>query len=97
MLCSTSLMGQTGPSPSSPASATWPPPCRLLRDHRLARPAAGRAVPRLHRLLSPRASPPLAALAAVDHARRTGEGQYLDFSQAEAALHLLAPALLDWR
>jgi len=35
-----------------------------------------------------------AILAAVDHARRTGAGQYVDVSQAEAASHLLAPALL---
>jgi len=34
-------------------------------------------------------------LAALDHRRRTGEGQYIDLSQAEAALHFLAPALLD--
>jgi crotonobetainyl-CoA:carnitine CoA-transferase CaiB-like acyl-CoA transferase len=33
-------------------------------------------------------------LAGVDHARRTGVGQYVDVSQAEAASHLLAPALL---
>jgi crotonobetainyl-CoA:carnitine CoA-transferase CaiB-like acyl-CoA transferase len=36
-----------------------------------------------------------ALLAAVDHQRRTGEGQYLDVSQFEASLHFLAPALLD--
>lgn len=36
-----------------------------------------------------------ALLAAVDHQRRTGEGQYIDVSQFEAALHFLAPALLD--
>lgn len=36
-----------------------------------------------------------ALLAALDHRRRTGEGQYIDLSQAEAALHFLAPALLD--
>lgn len=35
-------------------------------------------------------------LAALDHRRRTGEGQYLDGSQAEAALHYLAPALLEY-
>jgi crotonobetainyl-CoA:carnitine CoA-transferase CaiB-like acyl-CoA transferase len=35
-------------------------------------------------------------LAALDHRDRTGEGPYLDFSQAEASLHLLAPALLDY-
>jgi len=35
-----------------------------------------------------------ALLAAADHARRTGRGQYLDVSQLEAASHLLAPALV---
>jgi crotonobetainyl-CoA:carnitine CoA-transferase CaiB-like acyl-CoA transferase len=35
-----------------------------------------------------------ALLAAVDHQRRTGEGQYLDVSQFEASLHFLAPTLL---
>jgi crotonobetainyl-CoA:carnitine CoA-transferase CaiB-like acyl-CoA transferase len=34
-------------------------------------------------------------LAALDHRRRTGAGQHLDVSQSEAALHFLAPALLD--
>jgi crotonobetainyl-CoA:carnitine CoA-transferase CaiB-like acyl-CoA transferase len=34
-------------------------------------------------------------LAALDHRRRTGAGQHLDVAQAEAALHFLAPALLD--
>jgi crotonobetainyl-CoA:carnitine CoA-transferase CaiB-like acyl-CoA transferase len=33
--------------------------------------------------------------AAVDHRRRTGEGQHIDLAQAEAAMHFLAPALLD--
>lgn len=37
----------------------------------------------------------IAVLAALDHRRRTGEGQYIDLSQAEAALHFLAPAILD--
>ena len=36
-----------------------------------------------------------ALLAALDVRRRTGEGQYLDFSQAEAAIHFLAPAILE--
>jgi crotonobetainyl-CoA:carnitine CoA-transferase CaiB-like acyl-CoA transferase len=35
-------------------------------------------------------------LAALDHRRRTGEGQYIDFSQAEAGIHFLAPAILDY-
>ena len=44
------------------------------------------------------AAPPVALttlLAAVDHQRRTGQGQYLDFSQAEASLHFLAAGLLE--
>jgi len=38
----------------------------------------------------------LAILAALEHRRRTGEGQYVDLSQTEASLHFLAPAYLDW-
>jgi benzylsuccinate CoA-transferase BbsF subunit len=37
-----------------------------------------------------------AILAALDHRDRTGEGQYIDQSQAEASLHFLTPALLDY-
>lgn len=37
-----------------------------------------------------------ALLAALDHRNRTGEGQYIDLSQCEAALHFLAPVLLDY-
>ena len=37
-----------------------------------------------------------ALLAAIDHQRETGEGQYLDVSQLEASLHFLAPALLAY-
>ena len=33
--------------------------------------------------------------AALDHRRRTGEGCYVDVAQIEAALHFLAPELLD--
>jgi benzylsuccinate CoA-transferase BbsF subunit len=36
-----------------------------------------------------------ALLAALDHRRRTGQGQHLDISQLEAALHFIAPLLLD--
>ncbi len=36
-----------------------------------------------------------AILAALEYRRRTGAGQYIDLSQAEASLHLLGAALLD--
>lgn len=35
-------------------------------------------------------------LAALDHRRRTGEGQHIDLAQAEASIHFLAPAVLDY-
>jgi crotonobetainyl-CoA:carnitine CoA-transferase CaiB-like acyl-CoA transferase len=35
-------------------------------------------------------------LAALDHRRRTGEGQFIDLSQTEASVQFLAPAILDY-
>ncbi len=37
-----------------------------------------------------------AILSALDHCRRTGEGQHIDLSQAEASMNFLAPAVLDY-
>ncbi|MGC1398646.1 CaiB/BaiF CoA transferase family protein, partial [Candidatus Binatus sp.] len=37
-----------------------------------------------------------AILAALDHRRRTGQGQYIDQSQAECSIHFLGPAVLDY-
>ncbi|GIX49147.1 MAG: succinyl-CoA--D-citramalate CoA-transferase [Candidatus Tectimicrobiota bacterium] len=37
-----------------------------------------------------------ALLAALDHRRRTGQGQHLDLSQLEAALYFMAPPVLDY-
>jgi crotonobetainyl-CoA:carnitine CoA-transferase CaiB-like acyl-CoA transferase len=37
----------------------------------------------------------VAILAALDQRERTGQGQWIDQSQAESAFHFLAPALLD--
>ena len=36
-----------------------------------------------------------ALMAALENRNRTGEGEYIDLSQTEAALHYLAPAILD--
>jgi crotonobetainyl-CoA:carnitine CoA-transferase CaiB-like acyl-CoA transferase len=38
----------------------------------------------------------IAILAALEHRRRTGEGQYIDQSQAESAIHFLTPAILEY-
>jgi benzylsuccinate CoA-transferase BbsF subunit len=35
-------------------------------------------------------------LAALDHRRRTGEGQYIDLSQTEASVHFITPVMLDY-
>jgi len=37
----------------------------------------------------------LATLAAIEHRHRTGEGQYIDLSQAEASLQFMSQAVLD--
>lgn len=37
-----------------------------------------------------------ALMAALDYRRRTGKGQYIDMAQYEAALHNIAPALVDY-
>lgn len=37
----------------------------------------------------------IAILAALEYRHRTGQGQYVDLAQAEAALHFLTPALLE--
>jgi crotonobetainyl-CoA:carnitine CoA-transferase CaiB-like acyl-CoA transferase len=37
-----------------------------------------------------------ALLAALEHKRRTGQGQYIDLSQAECSIHFLGQAVLDY-
>ncbi len=35
-------------------------------------------------------------MAALDHRRKTGRGQYIEISQFEAGIHFVAPVMLDW-
>ena len=67
---------------------------RVHQRHGLAGSDPVRTVRGLHRHRVPRFAV-AAILAALEHRRRTGEGQHLDLSQAESSLHLLTPALLD--
>ena len=46
--------------------------------------------------VAPRFAVP-ALLAALDHRRRTGEGQYIDHSQIESSIHFISPYLLDYQ
>jgi benzylsuccinate CoA-transferase BbsF subunit len=96
IMLSTCLMGQTGPLASfagfgSLASA-------ISGFHNLTgwpdRPPAG-PFGAYTDTFAPRFTA-AAVLAALEYRRRTGKGQYLDQSQAEASLHFLAPALLDY-
>lgn len=38
----------------------------------------------------------ISMLAALEYRRKTGQGQHIDMSQAEAAMHFLAPAVLEY-
>lgn len=58
------------------------------------RPPAG-----LHGALTDHIAPlfnAISLMAAIDYRRRTGKGQYIDQSQHETVLHLIAPFILDW-
>ena len=96
IMLSTCLMGQTGPmsqfagygnlaaAVSGYAGITgWPD-----------RPPAG-PYSAYTDYIAPRYNA-IAVLAALEHKRRTGEGQHIDLSQVEASLHFMAPALLDY-
>jgi crotonobetainyl-CoA:carnitine CoA-transferase CaiB-like acyl-CoA transferase len=95
IVLSTSLMGQTGPLATfagygNLAAAIsgfsellgWPD-----------RPPAGHFA--YTDYVAPRFTA-TAILAALEYRRRTGQGQHIDQSQVESALHFLGPALLDY-
>ena len=92
VMLSSCLMGQTGPLRDlRRLRQHGRGHLRLLRHHRLARPRRRRARSAPTPTTSRPASARCAILAALEHRRRTGEGQYIDLSQAEASLHFLAP------
>ena len=67
---------------------------RVLRDHRLGRPTAGGSFNAYTDTIAPRFLA-MTLMAALDHRRRTGEGQYLDQAQMESSLYFLSPEIFD--
>ena len=96
IMLSTCLMGQSGPL--SRIAGFGNMAAAISGFHNLTgwpdRPPAG-PFGAYTDYVSPRFTA-MAILAALDHHRRTGQGQYIDQSQTEASLHFLAPAILDY-
>jgi crotonobetainyl-CoA:carnitine CoA-transferase CaiB-like acyl-CoA transferase len=96
IMLSSCLMGQTGPHAKIAGFGNMA--AAISGFHNLTgwpdRPPAG-PFGAYTDYVSPRFSA-ISLLAALDHRRRTGEGQYIDQSQAECGLHFLAPAILDY-
>jgi crotonobetainyl-CoA:carnitine CoA-transferase CaiB-like acyl-CoA transferase len=96
IMLSSCLMGQTGPLSKMAGFGTMG--ASLSGFHNLTgwpdRAPAG-VFGAYTDYVSPRFTA-IAILAALEHRRRTGRGQYIDQSQAEAATHFLTPAILDY-
>jgi benzylsuccinate CoA-transferase BbsF subunit len=96
IMLSSCLMGQTGPLAKIAGFGNMA--AAIVGFHNLTgwpdRPPAG-VFGAYTDYVSPRFSA-IAILAALDHRRRTGQGQYIDQSQAECAIHFLGPAILDY-
>jgi crotonobetainyl-CoA:carnitine CoA-transferase CaiB-like acyl-CoA transferase len=96
IMLSSCLMGQTGPLSKMAGFGTMG--ASIAGFHHLAgwpdRAPAG-VFGAYTDYVSPRFTA-IAILAALEHRRRTGRGQYIDQSQAEASAHFLTPAILDY-
>ena len=96
IMLSSSLMGQTGPLAKIAGFGNMA--AAISGFHNLTgwpdRPPSG-VFGAYTDYVAPRFTA-VAILAALDHRRRTGQGQYIDQSQAESAMHFLAPAILDY-
>lgn len=96
IMLSSCLMGQTGPRAAVPGYGNMAAALTGFYDLTgwLDRSPAGPYLAYTDSV-SPRIM--LASLlAALEHRRETGEGQHIDVSQAEAAIHFLAPAVLQY-
>ena len=96
IMLSSCLMGQTGPLAKIAGFGNMA--AAIVGFHNLTgwpdRPPAG-VFGAYTDYVSPRFTA-MAILAALDYRRRTGEGQYVDQSQAECSIHFLGPAILDF-
>jgi crotonobetainyl-CoA:carnitine CoA-transferase CaiB-like acyl-CoA transferase len=96
IMLSSCLMGQTGPLAKIAGFGNMA--AAIAGFHNLTgwpdRPPAG-VFGAYTDYVSPRFTA-MAILAALDYRRRTGQGQYIDQSQAECSIHFLGPAILDY-
>jgi crotonobetainyl-CoA:carnitine CoA-transferase CaiB-like acyl-CoA transferase len=96
IMLSSCLMGQTGPLAKIAGFGNMA--AAIVGFHNLTgwpdRPPAG-VFGAYTDYVSPRFTA-MAILAALDYRRRTGQGQYIDQSQAECSIHFLGPAILDY-
>jgi crotonobetainyl-CoA:carnitine CoA-transferase CaiB-like acyl-CoA transferase len=95
VMLSSSLMGQTGPLSSFAGYGNLGAALSGLLDL-TGWPDRAPAGPfsAYTDCISPRFTA-AAVLAALDHRRRTGQGQYIDFSQVEASTHFVAPLIAE--
>jgi crotonobetainyl-CoA:carnitine CoA-transferase CaiB-like acyl-CoA transferase len=96
IMLSTCMQGQTGPNALYPGFGQLM--AALSGFYNLSGYGPGSCAPpygAYSDFIAPRFST-CALLAALDYRRRTGQGQYIDMSQYEAAMQNLAPALIDY-
>ena len=97
VMLSTCLQGQTGPNALYPGYGQLM--SALCGFYHISGYGAGSPPSPPYGAYTDFVAPRFAAsvlMAALDYRRRTGRGQYIDMAQYEAALHFLAPALIDY-
>jgi len=97
IMASLQAFGQTGPRRDyvsfGPILMAYSGMTYLWRDPRIARPGAGSQTA-FPDYIAPSYGA-VAIIAALHHRARTGEGQYIDISQAETAASMIGPAFLE--